>query len=172
MLFDSVSKRYSECGLRVGVITKNEQVRKTVMKFCIARLSPPLIGQIMAEASLDASEDYMRSTYNEYVERRNTLIDGLNRIEGVYAPIPMGAFYTLAKLPIDDSDKFCEWCLKDFRHNGATIMLAPGIGFYSDEKLGKQLVRIAFSLPKEELQTSLEILKEALKAYNNERNKI
>jgi aspartate aminotransferase len=108
VLIDSVSKRYSECGIRIGaLITKNKEIRDAVMKFCQARLSPPLIGQIAAEASLDADEDYLRDTYDEYVERRKCLIDGLNRIPGVYSPIPMGAFYTVAKLPVDDSDKFC-----------------------------------------------------------------
>ena len=112
ILIDSVSKRYSECGIRIGaLITKNEDVKKAVMKFCQARLSPPLIGQIVAEASLDAPEEYYRDVYDEYVERRKCLIDGLNRIPGVYSPIPMGAFYTVAKLPVDDSEKFCRWCL-------------------------------------------------------------
>ena len=115
VLIDSVSKRYSECGIRIGaLITKNEEVRKAVMKFCQARLSPPLIGQIVAEASLDATEDYALEVYDEYVERRKCLIDGLNRIPGVYSPIPMGAFYTVAKLPVDDAEKFCAWCLTDF----------------------------------------------------------
>lgn len=119
VLIDSVSKRYSECGIRVGaLITKNKEIRDAVMKFCQARLSPPLIGQIAAEASLDAGEDYLRDTYDEYVERRKCLIDGLNRIPGVYSPIPMGAFYTVAKLPVDDSDKFCAWCLSDSSTKG------------------------------------------------------
>ena len=117
VLIDSVSKRYSECGIRIGaLITKNEEIRRAVMKFCQARLSPPLIGQIAAEASLDVDEEYMRDVYDEYVERRKCLIDGLNRIPGVYSPIPMGAFYTVARLPVDDSDKFCAWCLSDFQY--------------------------------------------------------
>ena len=125
VLIDSVSKRYSECGIRVGaLITKNAEIRKAVMKFCQARLSPPLIGQIVAEASLDAPEEYYRDVYDEYVERRKCLIDGLNRIPGVYSPIPMGAFYTVAKLPIDDSDKFCRWCLEEFDYEGETVMMA------------------------------------------------
>ena len=119
ILIDSVSKRYSECGIRIGaLITKNPEVRKAVMKFCQARLSPPLIGQIVAEASLDAPEEYYRDVYDEYVERRKCLIDGLNRIPGVYSPIPMGAFYTVAKLPVDDAEKFCRWCLSDFEYEG------------------------------------------------------
>ena len=123
VLIDSVSKRYSECGIRIGaLITKNEDVRKAVMKFCQARLSPPLIGQIAAEASLDTPEEYMRENYDEYVERRKCLIDGLNRIPGVYSPIPMGAFYTVAKLPVDDAEKFCAWCLNDFNYEGETVI--------------------------------------------------
>ena len=116
ILIDSVSKRYSECGIRIGaLITKNEAVRKTVMKFCQARLSPPLIGQIIAEASIEGTEAYSREVYEEYLERRKCLIDGVNRIPGCYTPIPMGAFYTVAKLPLDDAEKFCAWCLSDFR---------------------------------------------------------
>ena len=130
VLIDSVSKRYSECGIRIGaLITKNVQVRQAVMKFCQARLSPPLIGQIAAEASLDEPEEYGREVYDEYVERRKCLIDGLNRIPGVYSPIPMGAFYTVAKLPVDDAEKFCAWCLSDFQYEGETIMMAPAAGF-------------------------------------------
>ena len=129
ILIDSVSKRYSECGIRIGaLITKNEEVKKAVMKFCQARLSPPLIGQIVAEASLDAPEEYYRDVYDEYVERRKCLIDGLNRIPGVYSPIPMGAFYTVAQLPVDDADKFCSWCLSSFSYEGQTVMMAPASG--------------------------------------------
>ena len=132
VLIDSVSKRYSECGIRVGaLITKNAEIRKAVMKFCQARFSPPLIGQIVAEASLDAPEEYYRDVYDEYVERRKCQRDGLNRIPGVYSPIPMGAFYTVAKLPIDDSEKFCRWCLEEFNYEGETIMMAPASGFYT-----------------------------------------
>ena len=144
VLIDSVSKRYSECGIRIGaLITKNKEVRNAVMKFCQARLSPPLIGQIAAEASLDAPEEYSRETYDEYVERRKCLIDGLNRIPGVYSPIPMGAFYTVAKLPVDDSDKFCAWCLSDFEYEGQTVFMAPASGFYTTPGSGRNEVRIA-----------------------------
>ena len=130
ILIDSVSKRYSECGIRIGAIaTKNQQVRDAVMKFCQARLCPPLIGQIVAEASISAPRDYMTNTYEEFIARRKYLIDGLNKIPGVYSPIPMGAFYTTAQLPIDDCEKFCKWCLTDFRRDGKTIMMAPGTGF-------------------------------------------
>ncbi|MDR2955195.1 MAG: pyridoxal phosphate-dependent aminotransferase [Prevotella sp.] len=172
VLIDSVSKRYSECGIRIGaLITKNKELRKTLMKFCQARLSPPLIGQIIAEASLDASPDYLRDTYDEYVERRKFLIDRLNRIPGVYSPIPMGAFYTIARLPIDDSDKFCAWCLSDFEYEGQTIFMAPGSGFYTDPKLGRNEVRIAYVLNKEDLGNALTVLEKALEAYNNLNNK-
>ena len=166
VLIDSVSKRYSECGIRIGaLITKNKQVRDAVMKFCQARLSPPLIGQIVAEASIDASRSYKIHTYEEYIERRNCLIDGLNKIPGVYSPIPMGAFYTVASLPIDDSDRFCAWCLSEFNYEGETIMLAPASGFYSDPTKGRNEVRIAYILNKTDLRRALMILGEALKAY-------
>ena len=166
VLIDSVSKRYSECGIRIGaLITKNEEVRKAVMKFCQARLSPPLVGQIAAEASLDVADEYMRDTYDEYVERRKCLIDGLNRIPGVYSPIPMGAFYTVAKLPVDDSDKFCAWCLTDFDYEGQTVFMAPASGFYTTPGAGKNEVRIAYALKKEDLQRALVVLAKALEAY-------
>ena len=166
ILIDSVSKRYSECGIRVGaLITKNEEVRKAVMKFCQARLSPPLIGQIIAEASLDAPEEYYRNVYDEYVERRKCLIDGLNLIPGVYSPIPMGAFYTVAKLPVDDSEKFCRWCLEEFNYEGETVMMAPASGFYTTQGIGYNEVRLAYVLKKEDLERALFILKKALEAY-------
>lgn len=166
VLIDSVSKRYSECGIRIGaLITKNEEIRKAVMKFCQARLSPPLIGQIVAEASLDAPASYYRDVYDEYVERRKFLIDGLNRIPGVYSPIPMGAFYTVAKLPVDDSDKFCRWCLEEFNYEGETVMMAPASGFYTTPGAGHNQVRIAYVLKREDLQRALVVLQKALEAY-------
>ena len=166
ILIDSVSKRYSECGIRIGaLVTKNKDVRKTVMKFCQARLSPPLIGQIVAEASMDTPKEYMLDMYNEYVERRKFLIDGLNRIRGVYSPIPMGAFYTVARLPIDDSDKFCAWLLSDFEYEGCTVMMAPATGFYTAPGLGKNEVRIAYVLNKEDLKHALIVLAKALEVY-------
>ena len=166
VLIDSVSKRYSECGIRIGaLITKNHELRKAVMKFCQARLSPPLIGQIVAEASLDVPRKYMINTYEEYIERRNCLIDGLNKIPGVYSPIPMGAFYTVARLPIDDSDKFCAWCLSEFEYEGETVMMAPASGFYTDPTKGRNEVRIAYVLKKEDLRRALFILGKALEAY-------
>ena len=175
VLIDSVSKRYSECGTRIGaLITKNEAVRKTVMKFCQARLSPPLLGQLVAEASIEGTEQYSRDVYDEYVERRKCLIDNVNRIPGCYTPVPMGAFYTVAALPVDDAEKFCAWCLSDFSWKddrtpegcaGETIMMAPAAGFYSEPELGRNQVRLAYVLKKEDLQRALFILSKALEAY-------
>ena len=167
VLIDSVSKRYSECGIRIGaLITKNTELRNTVMKFCQARLSPPLIGQIAAEASLSASEEYHLDVYEEYVERRNFLVDSLNKIPGVYSPIPMGAFYTVASLPVEDADDFCAWCLSDFEHEGQTIFMAPASGFYITPGKGKNEVRIAYVLKKEELAKAMVVLEKALEEYN------
>lgn len=166
VLIDSFSKRYSECGIRVGaLITKNKQVRQAVMKFCQARLSPPLIGQLVAEASLDAPQEYTREVYDEYVERRKCLIDGLNRIPGVYSPIPMGAFYTVVKLPVDDAERFCAWCLNEFEYEGQTVMMAPATGFYTTPGAGVDQVRIAYVLKKEDLEQALVVLRKALEAY-------
>lgn len=167
VLIDSVSKRYSECGIRIGaLITKNKDIRNAVMKFCQARLSPPLIGQIIAEASLTTPQEYMEEVYDEYLSRRNFLINELNKIPGVYSPTPMGAFYTMVQLPVDDAENFCRWCLTDFSYEGQTIMLAPGSGFYSDPKEGKNEVRMAYILNKEELAKALTVLRKALEAYN------
>jgi aspartate aminotransferase len=166
ILIDSVSKRYSECGIRIGaLITKNKKVHDTVMKFCQARLSPPLIGQIAANASLDESETYMRQNFEEYRSRRDYLIERLNKIPGVYSPMPMGAFYTLASLPVDDTDEFCAWCLSDFQYEGETIFMAPASGFYVTPGLGKNEVRIAYVLNKSDLDKALTILEKALEAY-------
>lgn len=166
VLIDSVSKRYSECGIRIGaLITKNRGLRDAVMKFCQARLSPPLLGQIVAEASMDAPRSYMIRTYEEYIERRNCLIDGLNKLPGVYSPIPMGAFYTVARLPIDDCDRFCAWCLSDFEYEGETVMMAPASGFYTDPSKGRDEVRIAYVLKKDDLRRALFILGKALEVY-------
>ena len=166
ILIDSVSKRYSECGIRIGsLVTKNKEVRANVMKFCQARLSPPLLGQLVAEASLDASDEYMLDTYNEYVERRKFLVDGLNRIPGCYSPIPMGAFYTVARIPVDDAEKFCAWCLEYFEYEGQTVMMAPASGFYTTPGLGRDEVRIAYVLKKDDLQKALFVLEKALEAY-------
>jgi len=128
-------------------------------------LSPPLLGQIVAEASFDTPQEYMLEMYNEYLERRDFLIDGLNKISGVYSPMPMGAFYTVAQLPVDDADDFCAWLLSDFQHNGKTVMLAPASGFYSTEGLGKNEVRIAYVLSKEDLKEALIILEKGLEKF-------
>ena len=166
VLIDSVSKRYSECGIRIGaIITKHAELKKNVMKFCQARLSPPLLGQMVAEASIDASPEYMLDTYNEYVERRKFLIDGINRIPGCYSPIPMGAFYTVARLPVDDADRFCEWCLREFQWEGQTIFMAPASGFYTTPDHGRDEVRLAYVIEKPELAKALEVLRHALEAY-------
>lgn len=166
VLIDSVSKRYNECGIRIGaLITKDKELRKTVMKFCQARLSPPLLGQIVAEASIDATPEYMLETYNEYVERRNLLIDEINKIPGCYSPIPMGAFYTVARLPVDDADKFCQWCLREFEYEGQTVFMAPASGFYSSPELGRDEVRIAYVLNKHDLRAAMHVLRKALEAY-------
>ena len=168
VLIDSVSKRYSECGIRIGaLVTKNTAVRDAVMKFCQARLSPPLVGQIVAEASIEGTEEYAAEVYEEYVERRKCLVDGLNRIPGVYSPIPMGAFYTVARLPVDDAEKFCAWCLSDFDYEGETVMMAPACGFYSTPGMGRDEVRIAYVLKKKDLQRAIFILEKALEAYNS-----
>lgn len=166
VLVDSVSKRYNECGIRVGaLITKHPELKTNVMKFCQARLSPPLLGQIVAEASIDTTPDYMLATYNEYVERRKFLIDEINKIPGCYTPIPMGAFYTVVKLPVDNADDFCQWCLRDFDLNGETIFMAPASGFYTTPGMGHDEVRMAYVLNKADLARAMKILSEALKAY-------
>ena len=169
VLIDSVSKRYSECGIRIGaLITKNKAVREAVMKFCQARLSPPLIGQIIAEASLSTPQEYMDEVYDEYLSRRNFLINGLNKIPGVYSPTPMGAFYTMVQLPVDDAEKFCMWCLTDFSYEGQTVMMAPGSGFYTDPAEGRNQVRMAYVLNKEDLGKALLVLAKALEEYNRQ----
>ena len=168
VLIDSVSKRYSECGIRIGaLVTKNKAVRNAVMKFCQARLSPPLLGQIVAEASIEGTEEYSADVYEQYVDRRKCLIDGLNKIPGVYSPIPMGAFYTMARIPVDDAEKFCAWCLTDFDYEGETIMMAPGNGFYATSGMGRDEVRIAYALNIEDLKRAVVILEKALEAYNS-----
>ena len=176
VLIDSVSKRYSECGIRIGaLITKNAEVRKTVMKFCHARLSTPLIGQLIAEASIAGTEQSSREVYDAYVERRKSLIDGVNRIPGCYTPVPMGTFYTVAQLPVEDAEDFCAWCLTDFCWKdektpadaiGETIMMAPAAGFYSTPGMGRNQVRLAYVLNKHDIQRSLFVLAKALEAYN------
>lgn len=166
VVIDSVSKRYSLTGVRIGnIVTKNKQVYANVMKFCQARLSPPLLGQIVSEAAMDASPEYMLANYNEYVSRRDFLVEGLNRIPGVYSPLPMGAFYTVVRLPIDDADTFCAWLLSDFSYEGQTVMMAPASGFYTSKGYGQDEVRIAYVLDKADLHQSLLILEKALEVY-------
>jgi len=137
------------------------------MKFCQARLSPPLIGQIIAEASIEDTVEYSTEVYEEYVARRKCLVDGLNKIPGVYSPIPMGAFYTVASLPVDNADDFCAWCLSDFDYEGETVMMAPASGFYSTPGLGRNEVRIAYVLNQTDLKRALVVLEKALEKYNS-----
>lgn len=166
VLIDSVSKRYSECGIRIGaLITKNKRIREAVMKFCQARLSPPLVGQVIAEASISTPQEYMDQVYDEYLNRRNFLINELNKIDGVYSPTPMGAFYTMVRLPVDDAEKFCIWCLTDFQYEGQTIMMAPGNGFYTDPEVGKNEVRMAYVLNIRDLEKAMVVLAKALEEY-------
>jgi len=166
VLLDSVSKRYSECGIRIGaLVTRNREVISTALKFGQARLSPPGLGQIAAEASIDTSPDYFIEVNREYTARRNFMVEALNKIPGVYCPKPKGAFYTVVKLPVDDSDKFARWLLEEFEFNNQTVMVAPATGFYSTSGLGKNEVRIAYVLKIEDLKNAMETLAEALKVY-------
>lgn len=166
ILVDSVSKRYSMCGARIGaLITRNQEVIAAALKFGQARLSPPTFGQIASEIALDTPEIYFENVVNEYVQRRNILVDGLNKIEGVMCPKPGGAFYAMARLPIDNSDKFCQWMLEEFEFENATVMMAPATGFYASKGLGQNEVRVAYVLNQEALKKSIEILDAALKVY-------
>ncbi len=166
IMMDSVSKRYSMCGARVGaLVTKNREVLDTAMKFAQARLSPPSFGQIAGEAALETPDIYFEEVYNEYIERRDYLVDALNKLPGVKCPTPGGAFYTVVHLPVDDADIFSEWILSEFEYKNQTVMMAPASGFYSTPGLGKQEVRIAYVLKKEDLEKAVETLGEALKAY-------
>ncbi|MDA3781381.1 MAG: pyridoxal phosphate-dependent aminotransferase [Bacteroidales bacterium] len=166
ILLDSVSKRYSMCGVRIGaLITKNKEIINTALKFAQARLCPPSFGQIAGEAALDTPKEYFNEVYKEYIERRNFMVDSLNKMDGVYSPKPKGAFYTVVKLPVDDTDKFAKWLLTDFEYNNQTVMLAPASGFYSSPGLGKQEVRIAYVLNNTDLKNAMKALEEALKVY-------
>lgn len=166
VMFDSVSKRYSMCGVRIGaLVTRNREVIETALKFGQARLSPPSYGQVAAEAALDTPPSYFEKVYDEYIERRNFMVDALNRMPGVICPTPKGAFYTVVHLPVDDADQFAQWMLSDFHYNNQTVMVAPASGFYSTPGKGKQEVRIAYVLKKEDLELAMETLAEALKAY-------
>ena len=166
ILFDSMSKRYSECGIRVGaIITRNKDVLAASLKFGMARLCPPALGQIAAEASLETSDEYFHKVHEEYVHRRDFMVEALNRMPGVVCPKPQGAFYSIVKLPVDDSEKFAQWLLEEFDYNGQTVMLAPGSGFYHTPGLGKNEVRLAYVLKISDLQKAMEVLAAALKVY-------
>jgi aspartate aminotransferase len=166
IMIDSVSKRYSMCGARIGaMITRNKDVMASAMKFAQARLSPPTFGQMASLYALETPQSYFDGVVEEYVERRNILIDGLNTIPGVICPKPKGAFYCIAELPIDDSDRFCQWMLETFEYNNQTVMMAPATGFYSKPEPGRKQVRLAYVLNKEALKASVEVLREALKVY-------
>ena len=166
VMLDSVSKRYSECGVRIGaLITKNKEIISTALKFAQARLSPPGLGQIAGEASIDTPDDYFKDVNREYTARRNYMVEALNKIPGVYCPKPKGAFYTVVKLPVDDADKFAQWLLEKFEYNNQTVMVAPASGFYSTPGSGKNEVRIAYVLKIDDLKNAMMILAEALKIY-------
>jgi aspartate aminotransferase len=166
VMLDSVSKRYSECGVRIGaLISKNKQVISTALKFAQARLSPPGLGQIVGEASIDTPENYFKEVNREYTARRNYMVEALNKIPGVYCPKPKGAFYTVVKLPVDDSDKFAQWLLEEFEYKNQTVMVAPASGFYSTPGFGKNEVRIAYVLKIDDLKNAMIVLEEALNVY-------
>jgi len=166
IMFDSISKRYSACGARVGaLVTRNNDVIATALKFAQARLSPPALGQILGEAAIDTPQSYFDEVYREYVSRRNFMVDALNKMPGVFCPMPKGAFYSTVGLPVDDTDKFSRWLLSDFSWKSQTVLLAPASGFYSDPELGRHQVRIAYVLNVEDLKNAMECLSEALKIY-------
>lgn len=166
VLIDSVSKRYSACGVRIGcLISHNKEIITTAMKFAQARLSPPALGQIAAEAAIETPDSYFTEVLAEYLQRRDTVVKMMNNIDGVVCPVPRGAFYVTAKLPIDDSDKFCQWLLEDFQYNNQTVMLAPATGFYSTPGAGKNQVRISYVLNVEDLKNSMICLEKALEKY-------
>jgi aspartate aminotransferase len=167
ILIDSTSKRYSMCGIRVGaIVTRNREVAEAVLHCCQARLCAPAIGQIAAEAALDTPVGYFNEIHREYQERRNCLVDRMNRIRGVFCPIPRGAFYTIARLPVDNAEDFAKWMLDEFDYNGQTVMLAPAAGFYHTEGKGIDEVRIAYVLQKPDLIEAIKCLKCALEEYN------
>ena len=172
IVMDTISKRYSACGARIGTfITRNKKVTDTALKFAQARLSPPSFGQILGEAAVDLPENYFESTKAEYLKRRDTLVKRLNNMPGVFCPNPGGAFYAMARLPIDDSDKFCQWLLESFSFNKETVMLAPATGFYGTKGLGKNEVRLAYVLNSIDLNKAMDCLERALLAYPEKVNK-
>jgi aspartate aminotransferase len=166
VLIDSVSKRYSACGVRIGaLISKNKELMATALKFAQARLSPPTFGQVAAEAAIDTPDSYFESVLKEYVARRDVVVESINRMKGAFCPNPSGAFYVVARLPIDDSDKFCKWLLENFSCDNKTVMLAPATGFYATKGRGLDEVRISYVLKVEDLKNSMMCLEEALKEY-------
>jgi aspartate aminotransferase len=166
IMIGSVSKRFSACGIRIGsLVSRNKLVIKSILKLAMARLCPPMLGQVVAEAAVDSPPEYMEEVYHEYLSRRNYFINALNQIEGVYSPMPMGAFYSIVRLPIDNSDKFCQWMLEEFEYENSTVMLAPASGFYSTNEVGKDEVRVAYVLNKDDLEKAVACLKVALKTY-------
>ncbi|WP_153798981.1 pyridoxal phosphate-dependent aminotransferase [Foetidibacter luteolus] len=168
VLMDTISKRYSACGGRIGaLVTKNKKLYNTVMKFAQARLSPPGFAQLAGEAAIDLPADYFNATKEEYKARRDLLVKRLNAMEGVFCPNPGGAFYAMAKLPVDDADKFCQWLLEEFSYNNQTVMLAPASGFYGTPGLGKQEVRLAYVLNLESINAAMDCLEKALLDYKN-----
>lgn len=166
VMMDSVSKRYSMCGVRVGcMVSRNKELVNAVMKFAQARLCPPYLGQVASEAAIDTPVEYFEEVYNEYIERRNFMVERLNNMEGVKSPMPKGAFYTVVSLPVDDADIFAQWLLEEYEYNNQTVMVAPASGFYSTEGLGKNEVRIAYVLNKTDLGNAMDCLENALKVY-------
>ena len=166
VMVDSVSKRFSACGIRIGsLVSKNKNVIQTIAKLAMARLCPPMLGQVVAESAVDSPPEYMEDVYKEYLQRRDYFISALNKIEGVYSPMPMGAFYSMVELPIDDSDRFCQWMLEEFEYKGATVMMAPASGFYSTPGIGNNQVRVAYVLNIEDLKEAVECLEVALRSY-------
>jgi aspartate aminotransferase len=171
ILFDSVSKRYSACGVRIGcMITRNKEVLAAALKFAQARLSPPTLGQVAAEAAIDTPDSYFVDVLNEYIARRNVVVEAINKIPGAFCPNPSGAFYVVARLPIDDADKYCQWLLESFEFNKQTVMLAPATGFYSTPGKGKDEIRISYVLKVEDLKSAMICLEESLKVYPGRTN--
>ncbi len=171
IMIDSVSKRFSACGIRIGsVVSKNQSIIKSIQKIAMARLCPPMLGQVVAEAAVDSPHEYMEAVYLEYRNRRDYFITALNEIPGVYSPMPMGAFYSIVKLPIDDSDRFCQWMLEEFEYQNETVMMAPASGFYSTPGIGKNEVRVAYVLNIDDLKRAVECLRVALTVYPGRTN--
>src|SRR5512133_2437951 len=171
ILLDSISKRYSACGVRIGVlISRNKEIMSSALKFAQARLSPPTFGQIAGEEAINTPDSYLEEVLNEYVQRRNIVVESINKMDGCFCPNPGGAFYAVARLPIDDSDKFCQWLLEGFNCDGHTVMLAPATGFYSTKGRGKDEVRISYVLKVEDLKGAMKCLEAALKVYPGRTN--